>query len=60
MRYAIESNGRIDKAHKTYKKFTASDDLRWAYEARQKAKMDQATLMAQARRDGEALGETRD
>ena len=59
MRYAIESNGKIDKAHETYQRFTASDDLRWAYEARQKAKMDQATLMAQARRDGEAKGEIR-
>lgn len=56
MRYAIESNGKIDKAHSTYKRFTASEELRWAYDARQKAKMDQATMLSHAVKEGEARG----
>ena len=59
MRYAIESNSRIEKAHSSYERFTASEELRWAYDARQKAKMDQATMLSHAVKEGEARGEAR-
>ena len=58
MRYAINSSNEIKQAHDVYERFTASDKLRWAYDARLRAKSDNATMMRHHREEGREEGKT--
>ena len=57
MQVLIKNDNIMEQAHKSYKKFTASDKMLEIYEAREKRLRDEASNIAYAREQGIEQGE---
>ena len=56
MKTLLEENPRLAEAHEKYVAFTRDDELRDAYEARMKWKMDHLSSIVAAREEGRVEG----
>ncbi len=52
MKILIKNDPVLEHAHKSYKKFTANDEMLQVYEAREKRLHDEATRLFDAKEDG--------
>ncbi|MBI9104599.1 MAG: Rpn family recombination-promoting nuclease/putative transposase [Spirochaetales bacterium] len=52
----LKGDSIMQKAHENYQKFTREDQYRELYEAREKARKDEASRTGQARREGREEG----